>query len=100
MARGWHGQPARHSLAARGLRTRTRPQKWGKKIDVKEGALGGWRKDMPQKQRLDILKRVVRKDGYSTVIRRLNFLINIGSDPETDRAAKSDMKALQELLGE
>jgi hypothetical protein len=47
-----------------------------------------------------ILRRLVRKDGYATVIRRLNFLINIGKDPETDKAAKADMAALQEEFGE
>lgn len=101
--RGWHGQPARHALSAKGVKTAAqarRPVRWSQKIDVKEGGLAGWTKDMPQKDRLTILHRLVRKDGYATVIRRLNFLINIGQDPATDRAAKSDMDALQEYYGE
>lgn len=103
MARGWHGQPARHALAAKGMKTVAKPLRavrWSQKIDVKEGGLAGWTKDMSQKERLTILHRLVRKDGYATVIRRLNFLINIGQDPETDKAAKSDMAALQEYYGE
>lgn len=95
---GWHGDPARHALAAKGIKTRSvrPPVRWSQKVDVKEGALAGWSKDMPQKERLEILHTLVRKDGYATVIQRLNFLINIGQDPETDRAAKADMKELQE----
>lgn len=103
MTRGWHGQPARHALAAKGMKTTAKPQRavrWSQKIDVKEGALAGWSKDLPQTERLQILHRLVKKDGYATVIRRLNFLINIGQDPETDKAAKSDMAALQEEYGE
>lgn len=99
---GWHGDPARHSLAAKGIRT-TRvhpPVRWSQKVDVHEGALEGWTKDLSHKDRMIILRRLVRKDGYATVIRRLNFLINIGKDPETDKAAKADMAALQEEFGE
>ena len=99
---GWHGEPARHALAAKGVHTAKgqTPVRWSQRIDVKEGGLAGWTEDMPQKERLTILHRLVRKDGYATVIRRLNFLINIGQDPATDRAAKSDMAALQEYYGE
>jgi hypothetical protein len=101
-ARGWHRDPARHALAAKGVKTAQRDQRqvrWAQKIDVHEGALGGWSKDLPQKDRLAILHRLIKMQGYAAIIRRLNFLINVGSDPETDAAAKSDMSALQAYYG-
>jgi hypothetical protein len=102
---GWFGEPRRHSLASRGFKTAEkraqrrlpRPKRWSRSIDVHEGALQGWSKDLPQEKRIEILKRVIRKDGYATVIRRLNFLINVGKDRETDRKAKADMEVLQKL---
>jgi len=99
--RGWHGEPGRHSLAAQGIKSpcKSAKKKWSKSIDVNEGALQGWQKAEPQKKRLRILRRVVREDGYATTIRRLNFLRNISNDPGTDRAAKSDMLALQKEYG-
>lgn len=100
--RGWFGEPGRHSLAAQGIKSpykSARKRKWSKGIDIKEGALQGWQKTLPQKRRLQILRRVIRDDGYATTIRRLNFLRNISRDPGTDRAAKADMLALQREFG-
>ena len=102
MTRGWHGQPARHALAAKGLRTRPskqRPVRWAQNIEVREGGLAGWSKDLPHAKRMEILHRLVKKDGYATVIRRLNFLINVGADKETDKTAKADMTELQIYYG-
>jgi len=68
-------------------------KQWSPK--VKEGALMGWSKDKPANVRRSILKKVIKKSDYATVIRRLNWLRNISTDKATDAAAISDMKYLQ-----
>lgn len=70
-------------------------RKWSQRVDVKKGALKGWSKDLPESERLKILADIANKEGYAVAVRRLNYLINVGADPETDRKAKSDMKWLQ-----
>lgn len=59
------------------------------------GALGGWKKDMSDRSRHEILKRLTRKDTCATVIRRLVLLRNISADPATDRVAKADQTWLR-----
>ena len=56
----------------------------------REGALQGWKKDMAERDRHRILKKVTRQDGCATVIRRLVLLRNISADRPTDRIAKRD----------
>lgn len=60
----------------------------------REGALGGWKKDMSERGRHAILKRLTKKDTCATVIRRLVLLRNISDDPKTDRVAEADQKWL------
>jgi len=59
------------------------------------GKLGGWHKELPENERKEILERLVHRDGYATVIRRLNALRNVSTDRETDHAAKTDMEHLR-----
>lgn len=96
---GWRGQPARHSLAAKGISTSRKLKNWSKAVDIKKGGLAGWSKDLPHAKRMTILHQLVRKNGYATIIRRLNFLINLGTDKETDKIAKADMTELQIYYG-
>jgi len=67
--------------------------KWSPK--VKKGALHGWSTSMPARKRREILEKVIRKDGYATVIRRLNWLRNVTASKPTKAAALADMKYLQ-----
>lgn len=62
---------------------------------IEPGALRGWSKDMPKKERRYILLRQVYSDGYATVIRRLGWLVNVSNDRETVAAARADRKYLQ-----
>lgn len=68
-------------------------RKWAK---FEEGALGGWKKDLPAVKRRSILSKLVKKDSYATVIRRLLQLHNVTKDNATVKAAESDMKFLKE----
>lgn len=63
--------------------------------DIREGALRGWGKDVPMPRRHQILRGLVRRDGYGTVIRRLSFLINVSTDSATRRVARADRRYLQ-----
>jgi hypothetical protein len=74
---------------------RGHPGRGPKLIPIKEGRLRGWSKDMPAGARRTILRRIVRREGYATAIRRLNALRNLSTDRETDAAAKADMLYLQ-----
>lgn len=59
------------------------------------GKLGGWSKQLPQTKRRALLEKLVKKDGYATVIRRLLQLRNVTKDEETVQKATSDMAYLR-----
>ncbi|MBW2970266.1 hypothetical protein KY319_04040 [Candidatus Woesearchaeota archaeon] len=44
------------------------------------GKLGGWTKKLPAAKRRQLLEKLVRKDSYATVIRRLLQLRNVTKD--------------------
>jgi hypothetical protein len=74
---------------------RGHPGRGPKLIPTREGLLYGWTKKMPAGERRRILRRIVRREGYATAVRRLNALRNKSTDRETDAAAKADMLYLQ-----
>ncbi len=63
--------------------------------EPREGALRGWQACLPASERRRILRRIVRREGYATAIRRLNSLRNVSTNRETDHAAKMDMEYLR-----
>ncbi|HLF54126.1 MAG TPA: hypothetical protein VI612_00205 [Candidatus Nanoarchaeia archaeon] len=67
-------------------------RKWAK---FKEGGLGGWSKSLPQSKRRAILEKLVKRDSYATVIRRLLQLRNVTKDEGTVMKASSDMLYLR-----
>lgn len=75
----------------------TKTHKWAK---FKSGALGGWHKDLSTSKRRLILVKLVKKDGYATVVRRLLQLRNVTKDTATVRAASDDMHFLRETFKE
>jgi len=87
-----HARESEWSVEDRGHPGKYRGKKW---FHPEEGALGGWRKDLPEHKRKEILERLVNRDGYATVIRRLVALRNVSTDRETDYAAKIDMEHLK-----
>lgn len=56
----------------------------------KPGATGGWSKDLPDKDRRAVLKKLSEKEGCATAIRKMTLLRNITADPETKGKAKAD----------
>ncbi len=67
-------------------------RKWAK---FEEGALGKWKKALPAAARRAELVKLVKKDSYATVIRRLLQLKNVTKDVATVKAAESDMAFLK-----
>ena len=61
------------------------------------GFLRGWTKKLPDKTRLDLLKKMVKKESYATIVRRLNQLRNVTKDQETKKKATKDMAALKKI---
>lgn len=59
------------------------------------GKLGGWSKKLPATKRRQILEKLVKKDSYATVIRRLLQLRNVTKDQETVQKATADMEYLR-----
>lgn len=77
----------------KGKRGRTpKSKRW---FHAQPGALGGWNKNLTTEKRHEILKRRVQRDGYATVVRRLNALRNVSTDRETDILAEKDMAYLK-----
>jgi len=66
--------------------------KWAK---FEHGKLGGWKKALPQTKRRSLLEKLVKKDSYATVIRRLLQLKNVTKDQETVKKATADMVYLR-----
>jgi len=63
-------------------------RKWAQ---FKSGKLGGWSKKLLQTKRRALLVKLVKRDSYATVIRRLLQLRNVTKDKETVKKASSDM---------
>ncbi len=68
-------------------------ERWAK---IEPGALGGWSKDMSEKARREILRGIVQRESYASVVRRLNQLANLTTDARTKRTARADMKWLKQ----
>lgn len=66
-------------------------------IEPRAGKLRGWAADLPAKKRRDSLRKVARKDGCGTAIKRLNLVAVYSkrTSPDTARKAKSDMEWLR-----
>jgi hypothetical protein len=67
-------------------------RKWA---HFESGKMGGWSKSLPQAQRRAILEKLVKKDSYATVVRRLLQLRNVTKDQETILKASNDMLYLR-----
>jgi len=67
-------------------------RKWAK---FEHGKLGGWKKALPAAKRRAMLEKLVKKDSYATVIRRLLQLKNVTKDKETVKKVISDMAYLK-----
>jgi len=68
-------------------------RKWAK---IVKGHLYGWKKDSSDSTRHKILDIAVKKDGYATIVRRLNQLRNVTKDRSTKSIAGKDMKYLKD----
>jgi len=64
------------------------------------GKLGGWSKKLPQSKRREILEKLVKRDSYATVVRRLLQLRNVTKDQETVTKATADMLYLKKKFKE
>ena len=62
-----------------------------------EGALHGWKKELPAGKRRKILLGIARDESYRDAVGRLNLLANYTkrTSPETHKAARSDMAWLK-----
>jgi len=69
-----------------------KPRKWAR---VAPGGLYGWKKTQADSTRRRILNAAVKKDGYATIIRRLNQLRNITKDKQTKTKMEKDMEYLK-----
>lgn len=67
-------------------------RKWA---HFESGKMGGWSKKLPQSKRREILEKLVKKDSYATVVRRLLQLRNVTKDQETVLKASNDMLYLR-----
>jgi len=72
-------------------------RKWA---HFESGKLGGWSKKLPQTKRRAILEKLVKRDGYAPVIRRLLQLRNVTKDQETVMKASADMIYLRQKFRE
>lgn len=66
----------------------TKIRKWA---HFESGKLGGWSKSLPQVKRRALLVKLVKRDGYAPVVRRLLQLRNVTKDQETVYKASTDM---------
>jgi len=53
-------------------------EKWARKVHL-QGHLSGWHEDEGERTRHEALNRTVRRDGYATTIRRLDFIANVAN---------------------
>lgn len=59
------------------------------------GALKGWQKTLPVKERRRIMASISKSEGCATAIRKLNLLRNLTTDRATKTAAVADMAWLR-----
>jgi hypothetical protein len=71
---------------------KSKTRKWAR---FEGGKLGGWTKKLPRSKRREILEKLVKKDSYATVVRRLLQLRNVTKDQETILKASNDMLYLR-----
>jgi hypothetical protein len=79
----------------------TRTTRWARHVHIRQGALKGWCEKCSAAQRHTALRSVARKDGYGTLIRRLNFLRNVASrkdNPRLKTVATRDIRWAQRSL--
>ncbi len=77
------------------------PKKYVRKwAHFESGKLGGWSKKLAQAERRAILEKLVKRDGYAPVIRRLLQLRNVTKDQETVMKASADMIYLRQKFRE
>lgn len=69
-----------------------RVRKWSK---IVPGQLYGWKKTHADSTRRAILDKAVKKDGYATIVRRLNQTRNVTKDRETEKLMEKDMAYLK-----
>lgn len=72
-------------------------EKWARKVHL-QGHLSGWHEDEGERTRHEALNRTVRRDGYATTIRRLDFIANVANrsnNTKLHRVARSDIKWLE-----
>jgi hypothetical protein len=80
---------------------RTSGTKWARHVHVKSGALAGRCEKCPVSKRHSALRQLARKDGYATLVRRLNFLRNVASrttNVKLERIAGVDLRWAQKHL--
>jgi len=66
--------------------------KWAK---FEEGGLKRWKKTYSAAKRREILEKAVKKDGYTTIVRRLIQLRNVTKDEDTVKKANADWQYLK-----
>lgn len=72
-----------------------RRRKWSRGVEVRTGALGGWRTSQSAAARHRELRRVARRDGAGEVSRRLNFVSNVANritNSGLERKAREDQR--------
>jgi hypothetical protein len=77
-------------------------RKWSRHVHMKSGAMKGWCAKCPAARRRKAVRTVVRTDGYSVAIRRLNFLRNVANrrnNPALRVAASRDILWAERTLG-
>jgi hypothetical protein len=77
-------------------------KKWARHVHMKAGALKGWCVHCPAALRRKALRSVVRKDGYATAVRRLNFLRNVANrqnNKSLHTVASRDILWLERTVG-
>lgn len=57
--------------------------------------LGGWKKDMPEPERLSRLRGLARREGCTRALRTVNAIANVTTDRATERKLRSDYKKLR-----
>jgi len=72
-------------------------RKWA---HFESGKLGDWSKALLQAKRRELLVKLVKRDGYAPVIRRLLQLRNVTKDQETVFKASHDMMYLRKTFRE
>ena len=58
---------------------------WSRHVHVRRGGLGRWCDRCPASSRHRALEAVARRDGWGTVVRRLNFLANVANRRDNER---------------